>query len=66
MVLFARHLQVELKFDLFLDPYSHIQLAPLGYDYAKRNSVSVSSFEAFSWIPGLFIYIWSTYNVPIQ
>ena len=57
MVLFACHLQVQFKFVLFIKSmFTLLQLAPLGYNYAKRNSVSVSSFEAFSRIPGL-LYI---------
>ena len=33
--------------------FPHIQLAPSCFNYAKWNSVSVSSLEAFSRIPGL-------------
>ena len=35
--------------------FQHLQLAPSGLNYAKRNSLSVSSFEALSRIPGLFL-----------
>ena len=37
--------------------FPHLQLAPSGFHYAKRNSVSVSSFEAFYQISDLFRYI---------
>ena len=37
--------------------FPHFQKAPSGFNYAKRNSGPLSSFDAFSRIPGLFFYI---------
>ena len=48
--------------------FPHLQLAPLiiGFNYKKRNSVSaVSSFEALSRIPDLFLYINSYYTFKV-
>ena len=56
-------LKCNSKLSFFINPYFHnLQLAPPGFYYAKRNSVSVSSLEAFSQIPDL-INKTITYNL---
>ena len=48
--------------------FPHLQLAPSDFNHTKRNSVSVSSFEAFTRILGLLFNVRNAleYTIPKQ